>query len=75
MALAVKGSCVPLIKFPEEQKISIGSLKTAHFRRGYYAYVGSAMGGINSRLNYHLKQKPSLEIKPRLKSLHTRYLT
>jgi len=50
-----KGSYVLLIKLPEENTISIGSLKAVHFRRGYYAYVGSAMGGFKPRLNRHLK--------------------
>ena len=50
-----KGSYILLIELPEEQIIAIGSLKAVHFHRGYYAYVGSAMGGFKSRLNRHLK--------------------
>lgn len=50
------GSYILLIKLPEEKAISIGSLKTIRFPRGYYAYVGSAMGGFKSRLNRHLKR-------------------
>jgi Uri superfamily endonuclease len=52
----VKGSYVLLIALSEEQTIAIGSLKTVHFSGGYYAYVGSAMGGIKSRLSHHLKK-------------------
>jgi len=52
----VKGSYVLLIALPEEQTITIGSLKTVYFSGGYYAYVGSAMGGIKSRLSHHLKR-------------------
>ena len=51
-----KGSYVLLIQLPEEQAINIGSLKSVHFHRGYYAYVGSAMGGFKSRLNRHLRR-------------------
>ncbi len=51
----MKGSYVLLIKLPIEQTIRIGSLKAIHFPRGYYAYVGSAMGGFKSRLNRHLQ--------------------
>jgi Uri superfamily endonuclease len=40
---------------PEQQTISVGSLKAVRFSGGYYAYVGSAMGGFKSRLNHHLK--------------------
>ncbi len=50
-----KGSYVLLIELPEEQTIAVGSLKAVHFHRGYYAYVGSAMGGFKSRLNRYLK--------------------
>jgi len=50
------GSYILLIKLPEEKTISIGSLKSVHFHRGYYAYVGSAMGGFKARLNRHLKE-------------------
>ena len=52
----MKGSYIILIKLPEEQTITIGSLPDVHFRRGYYAYVGSALGGIKSRLSRHLNQ-------------------
>ncbi|MFC2048178.1 DUF123 domain-containing protein [Chloroflexota bacterium] len=51
-----KGSYVLLIKLPEEQTITVGRLKVLHFLRGYYAYVGSALGGFKVRLNRHLKQ-------------------
>ena len=60
----MKGSYVILIQLPEEQTITIGSLKAIYFPRGYYAYVGSAMGGFKSRLNRHLKsnKKPHWHI-------------
>jgi Uri superfamily endonuclease len=51
----VKGSYVLLIALPEQQTITIGSLKAVYFHNGYYAYVGSAMGGIKSRLSHHLR--------------------
>ena len=58
------GSYILLIKLPEEKTISTGSLKSVHFHRGYYAYVGSAMGGFKARLNHHLKgnKKPHWHI-------------
>jgi len=44
--------------------VVIGSLKALHFPHGYYAYVGSAMGGFKSRLNRHLQgnRKPHWHI-------------
>jgi Uri superfamily endonuclease len=60
----VKGSYVLLIQLTKEQTITTGSLKATYFSRGYYAYVGSAMGGFKSRLNRHLKsdKKPHWHI-------------
>ena len=60
----MKGSYVLLIELPEEQTIATGSLKAIYFPGGYYAYVGSAMGGFKSRLNRHLKsnKKPHWHI-------------
>ena len=50
------GSYILLIKLPEEETISLGKRQSVHFHGGYYAYVGSAMGGFKTRLNRHLKQ-------------------
>ena len=60
----MKGSYILLIKLPEQQTITIGSLNAIDFPRGYYAYVGSALGGLKSRLNRHLKgnKKPHWHI-------------
>jgi len=52
----VKGSYVLLIKLPEAQTINIGSMIDVHFPRAYYAYVGSALGGVKARLSHHLKR-------------------
>ncbi|MEF8848423.1 MAG: GIY-YIG nuclease family protein [Candidatus Thermoplasmatota archaeon] len=52
----MKGSYILIIKLPETQTISFGKNKENVFKRGYYAYVGSAMNGIKNRINYHLKK-------------------
>jgi len=39
----------------EAQTIAVGSLGPSLFPRGYYAYVGSALGGFRSRLDRHLR--------------------
>jgi len=56
----VKGSYVILIRLPKAETITIGSLSDVYFPRGYYAYVGSALGGVKSRLSRHLKQSKKL---------------
>ena len=52
-----RGSYILLIKLPEEQTITIGRLGALRFTRGYYTYVGSAMGGFTSRLRRHLRHE------------------
>ena len=49
------GSYILLIKLSRKKTISVGSLKAIGFSGGYYAYVGSAMGGFKARLSRHLK--------------------
>ncbi len=56
----MKGSYVLVIELPEEQAIAVGGLKVVHFPPGYYAYVGSALGGVESRLNRHLQRSKKL---------------
>ena len=60
----MKGSYILLIRLPEEQVIAIGSRQNIHFPGGYYAYVGSALGGFKSRLNRYLEgsKKPHWHI-------------
>ncbi len=53
--LAVKGSYILVIELPEEQTIAISRPPNIHFPGGYYAYVGSALGGFKARLNHHLQ--------------------
>ena len=56
----MKGSYVLLIKLPTEVAINIGSLGYVHFSRGWYAYIGSAMGGLKSRVTRHLRKDKKL---------------
>ena len=64
MSLPIRGSYILLLKLPEDKTISFGSRQGVHFPRGYYAYVGSAMGGFKARINHHLKgaKKPHWHI-------------
>ena len=56
----MRGSYVLLLKLPEEQNIPVGSLKTVRFPEGYYAYVGSALNGLESRVRRHLSHDKKL---------------
>jgi Uri superfamily endonuclease len=52
------------MSLPEECEITVGRLGTIRFACGYYVYVGSALGGLRSRLNRHLRtgKKPHWHI-------------
>ena len=56
----MKGSYILLIELTEEQTIGIGSLNTVKFPRGCYAYVGSAMNGLESRVSRHLRSNKKI---------------
>ena len=52
----MKGIYALLIELPESEEISVGRLGPIAFPRGFYAYVGSALNGIEPRVNYHLRK-------------------
>ncbi len=49
-----------LLRIPEERAIHVGKLGSVDFPSGYYAYIGSALGGIKARLSHHLQDKKKL---------------
>ncbi len=55
-----KGSYVLLLSLQEDQRIRVGGLGAIDFPRGYYAYVGSAMGGFEKRLNRYFSRSRKL---------------
>ncbi|MCD6512679.1 MAG: GIY-YIG nuclease family protein [Thermoplasmata archaeon] len=56
----MKGSYVLLIKLDRERKIRVGALGEIYFKPGYYAYVGSAMNGIEARVSRHLRKNKKM---------------
>jgi len=58
--VTIEGSYILLIKNDEDRYIVIGKLGTIRFRRGFYAYTGSAMGGIEARIDRHLRDDKKL---------------
>ena len=56
----MKGIYILIVQLPEAQTITAGSLSDVHFPRGYYAYVGSALNGVESRVSRHLNQNKKL---------------
>jgi Uri superfamily endonuclease len=51
----MKGSYILLIKLENNQKIKISKLGNILFKKGFYIYIGSALNGLEQRINRHFK--------------------
>jgi Uri superfamily endonuclease len=56
----IRGTYVLLAHVPYPLGLSIGGLGNINFGAGYYAYVGSALGGVEKRIERHLKPEKKL---------------
>lgn len=52
-----KGTYILVLRLPQDRASRVGRLGRRYFSRGYYAYVGSALGpgGLGSRLRHHAR--------------------
>ena len=53
--MIMKGSYVLLIYLEKDKEIQIGKLGKTAFKKGYYVYIGSALNGLEQRINRHLR--------------------
>jgi len=51
----VKGSYILFLYSDRDMHICIGKLGCFGFKRGFYAYIGSAKNSLYGRINYHYK--------------------
>jgi sugar fermentation stimulation protein A len=51
------GSYVLVLRNDEDRRLRVGSLGPVRFRKGYYAYVGSALGSLDARVARHLRRR------------------
>jgi Uri superfamily endonuclease len=56
----MRGTYILFMRFPFSMPMIIGGLGKIEFKEGYYAYVGSALGGLEHRLSRHLRQEKTL---------------
>jgi Uri superfamily endonuclease len=52
----MKGSYILVIELKKDKTIQVGKLGKIHFKKGIYAYVGSAFNGLEARINRHLRK-------------------
>ncbi len=48
-----RGSYLLLLEIRRNQKISVGTIGSVFFKKGFYIYVGSAMGHLSKRIERH----------------------
>jgi len=53
----MKGSYILIMEMKRPKKIRIGRLGGMDFSRGFYAYVGSALNGLERRVGRHLGER------------------
>ena len=56
----VRGTYALLVQVPYELTLSVGELGTLSFKPGYYAYIGSALGGLEQRVGRHLREEKKI---------------
>ncbi len=49
------GAYILVVRLKDDTSVDVGAIGTIFFRKGYYAYVGSAMSGIAERVRRHFK--------------------
>ena len=52
----MKGSYILVIELKKDKTIQVGKLGKIYFKKGIYAYVGSAFNGLEARINRHLRK-------------------
>ena len=52
----MKGSYLLLVELKENNVLRIGKLNKILFNRGFYVYVGSALNGLEQRIQRHLRE-------------------
>jgi len=57
---SLRGTYILLLELPEPNTILVGKLGEIKFPKGYYAYVGSALNGLNARISRHLRTEKRL---------------
>ena len=56
----MKGSYVLIAKINEPRRIKVGKLGEIYFKKGYYAYVGSALNSLEKRIGRHIRKEKKL---------------
>lgn len=56
----MKGIYVLVLEILKDVKIKVGAIGIIYFKKGYYAYIGSAQTSIESRVNRHFSKNKKI---------------
>ena len=56
----MKGSYLLTIKLEKNETISAGKLGNLELKKGFYVYIGSALNGLEQRINRHLRKNKKI---------------
>ncbi|MCK5559998.1 MAG: GIY-YIG nuclease family protein [Thermoplasmata archaeon] len=56
----MKGSYILVQELSEARIISVGKLGNIKFKKGSYAYIGSALNGLEARISRHLRKNKKI---------------
>jgi Uri superfamily endonuclease len=56
----MKGSYVIIIRCEKNKTLIIGKLGKIFFKRGFYVYIGSALNGLEQRIDRHIRKDKRL---------------
>lgn len=56
----MKGCYILIIELKDNITIQIGKIGNLLFKKGFYAYIGSALNGLEQRINRHLKAEKKI---------------
>jgi Uri superfamily endonuclease len=56
----MKGSYILIIEIDQDKDIQIGSIGKITFKKGFYAYIGSALNGLEQRIERHVRKEKRL---------------
>lgn len=56
----MKGTYLLVIELNKDLSIDIGKLGSMEFKSGFYIYIGSALNGLDQRLQRHLRKQKKL---------------
>jgi len=56
----MKGCYILIIELKEDKSIQIGKIGDKFFKKGFYAYIGSALNGLEQRINRHCRKEKKI---------------